>query len=405
MPERKKADLKIFGKGAVLILSFDIAPYLVGGIGTVSLEHIRQYRERGYEVVVLGPQAPGVPFPVQGVHYYGLPVRGNLRKLVLAFLRLPFVLLRHKPTLIVAIQGTYAGLLALLARALTRRPYFVLAHGNEFIRFRRQPFVRAALNGVYSNSNGVFANSWYTRSRLIEFGVEAGKIDVIYCGVDTGRYRPVDSASAVDVRRKYGVGAEDFLLVSFSRLDARKGHIPTLKALKRLAAAQNGRQSNSHRAVRYLIGGKGPHQPAIENEIHREGLANNVKLIGFVSGEEVPALLTDADVFIMPSVYLENEGSVEGFGIVFLEAAACRTCSIGGNTGGIADAIVDGETGFLVDGTDVAAIASRIEKLIEEPETGRRLSENAYLRVIGEFIWRYIVDREIGFINERLGSE
>lgn len=384
-------------KVAVLIMSFDIAPYTPGGIGTVSLEHVRFYKKKGFDVCVLGPKKSNIVFPVTGIQYFGLPLKGNLRKLFLCCFHLPFILIKYRIAFVVAIQGTYAGILASLIKILFRIPFFVLAHGNDFIRFQKSALIKFLLKKIFCYSNCVFSNSKFIKTKLIQFGVSESKIETIFCGVDTEAFQLADSREIARFYKKFGISDDDFLLITVSRLDKRKGHIETLKAIKHIK--DNSPEVGER--IRYIIVGNGPNLSSIAAEISTNKLSRQVELAGYIKSEELAIYLSAADAFIMPNKYLENDGSIEGFGIVFLEAAACGTCSIGGKSGGTSDAIVDGKTGFLVDGNDPLCIAEKIELLATDPTLRERLSNTAHERARKDFGWDRILHNELRIIDKK----
>jgi len=116
----------------------------------------------------------------------------------------------------------------------------------------------------------------------------------------------------------------------------------------------------------YVIAGKGPERSRLETVIERLGLTKEVSFGGAVSEEEKSELYKESDFFLLPSVFDEEDGSIEGYGIVFIEAYAYGLPVLSGNTGGMVEAVVDGVTGYHCDGS-IEDIADKIKKITEAP--------------------------------------
>jgi phosphatidylinositol alpha-1,6-mannosyltransferase len=133
--------------------------------------------------------------------------------------------------------------------------------------------------------------------------------------------------------------------------------------------------------VRYVVAGAGPEEPRLRDLAREVGCAAHVRFIGSVSGEDLEALYAACDIFVMPSRALAQRDGVEGFGIVFLEAGACAKPVVGGRSGGISDAVLDGVTGLLVDPTDAAELEAVLIRLLDDPVEARRLGAQGRQRV------------------------
>jgi phosphatidylinositol alpha-1,6-mannosyltransferase len=118
-----------------------------------------------------------------------------------------------------------------------------------------------------------------------------------------------------------------------------------------------------------------------------------------VPDEDLPDLYAISDVFVMPSREILEENDVEGFGVVFLEANACGKPTIGGQSGGVQDAVVDGITGLLVDPNNPEELANALARLLTDHELAKRLGEQGRLRVVHEFNWAKVGDRVHVILN------
>ena len=139
--------------------------------------------------------------------------------------------------------------------------------------------------------------------------------------------------------------------------------------------------------LRYVLVGYGPYREDLERAASELGIASHVLFAGKVPHEELLDYFAVSDVFVMPSHVNEAQCDVEGFGIVFLEANACGKPVVGGRSGGIPDAIVEGETGLLVDPLSPQAVADALGRLLDDPALARRLGEQGRTRALQDFAW------------------
>ena len=195
-------------------------------------------------------------------------------------------------------------------------------------------------------------------------------------GVDAERFQPNIDPTAV--RKSLGLDGRRVLL-TVARLDDYKGIDTVIQALPTIRE----RFPN----VLYLVVGEGKDRPALERLAQELDLTEHVRFAGYIRDEDLPAVYNACDFFVMVSRALTEEESMEGFGIVFLEAAACCKASIGGRSGGIPDAVVDGKTGMLVDPLSIDAVAEAIVHLLAHPEEADRMGRQGRQRVLAELQW------------------
>jgi phosphatidylinositol alpha-1,6-mannosyltransferase len=143
----------------------------------------------------------------------------------------------------------------------------------------------------------------------------------------------------------------------------------------------------------YLIVGSGPAKPMLEELTFSMGLHGNVLFLENVGDAELPSIYGMCDVFVMPSRADLGACDVEGFGLVYLEANACGKPVIAGRSGGVADAVVDGETGILVPPDSPEALAESICRVLTHKEYAERLGQQGRERAILEFSWDAVADR------------
>ncbi len=152
--------------------------------------------------------------------------------------------------------------------------------------------------------------------------------------------------------------------------------------------------------VIYLIAGDGEKRETIREIIKKKNLENRIKMLGRVSDKELKILYNTADVYAKPNIKVE--GTMEGFGMVVLEAASCRLPVVAARLEGLKDAIQDGENGFLVEPNDVNGFAKKIEYLLNDNEFRRSFGEKAREYTQKNFAWNKIVRKYLEEIKKLL---
>ncbi|RMH64302.1 MAG: glycosyltransferase family 1 protein [Calditrichaeota bacterium] len=256
-------------------------------------------------------------------------------------------------------------------------------HGLEVTR-RMNGLKRRWLRRTLLNSHRVIAVSRFTRqAAVIGYRLPDGLCRVLPNGVDTERFRPGMDVRAL--RERYGLDEDNKVILTLARVIRRKGHDYVIRALPPLVKKYPG--------LRYII--CGPGDEAFIKELKRiiaeRHLQNHVLFTGYVASAELPLFYNLADVYIMPS--REIEGDTEGFGITYLEANACEKPVIGGASGGVSDAIHDGETGFLVPPTDVNAIREKLDLLLSDANLAAQMGRNGREKIIREYTWRALAGK------------
>lgn len=217
------------------------------------------------------------------------------------------------------------------------------------------------------NTDKVVTVSSFTQNELINRGVPEDRIQVITNGVDLSRFQPGQKDARL--LSKYNLTGKKVLL-TVGRLEARKGQDKVIASLPMILQELGD--------VYYWVVGQGSYREKLERLAQKMGVRDRVIFAGRVDGEDLPRFYRSCDVFIMPNRTLPS-GETEGFGLVFLEANACAKPVIGGRAGGVPDAVVDGETGLLVDGTSVGEIAASVVRLLTTPELASSMGESGLL--------------------------
>jgi phosphatidyl-myo-inositol dimannoside synthase len=281
------------------------------------------------------------------------------------------------------------GHVGLLARRALGLPFIMFAHGNEILTLRKSEWPRPL--AAVRSASAVLANSRYTAALLHDLGVTPARVRVVHPGCDTDRFRP-NAAEAAAQRRRLGIEPDSFMLLTVANLVERKGHDMVLRAVAKL-------RHTIPRLV-YAIAGEGPHDAALQRLAGELGVTECVRFLGRIQAHDLPGLYAACNLFVMPARLRDSDNDVEGFGIVYVEASACERPVLGGRSGGVEDAIVDGKTGLLVDPLDVDGIAATIERLWRDPELRARLGTAGRRRAMAELTWQHFAERVCTAVHE-----
>lgn len=354
----------------VLLVTPDFPPGL-GGVQ--SLLHRITAAMPNADVTVLTPDAPGAaawdraaPVRVRRVRAPAGPAK--LRSA--AFNARGLLALRGLRPDVVLGGHVVVSPLALAAARRYRVPLVLYAYGKEVLG--RPGLAAWALR----RSAAAVAVSRFTRGLLLEAVGDRPHppVHVIYPGVEIPAGPPPERPD---------LAHRPFTMVTVGRLrDRYKGHDVVLEALPRVLERLPD--------ARWVVIGDGRQRAELEERAARLGVAHAVSFLGAVPDAEKDARLREADVFVMPARYPEGEVAVEGFAIVYLEAAAWGVPAIAGDVGGPREAVVDGETGLLVDPESPERVAEAILALAQDPARTRRLGAQARRRAESEFTWQHV---------------
>ena len=257
------------------------------------------------------------------------------------------------------------------------RPYAVVGHGAEVAIPGRLPGLRRLLRGVLDPAAGVIAAGGYPARECERALGRSLRAFVIPPGVDVGRFRPASRPERDRWRDRLGLRPEIPTVVSVSRLVPRKG-MDTLVQAAALLAAEG-------RDLQVVIAGDGRDRVRLQRLAGRT--AAPVRLLGRLGDDDLAALVGCADVFAMLCRARWRGMEQEGFGIVFLEAAAAGVPQVAGRSGGAHEAVADGETGIVLDPATPAAAAAAIDALLSD--SGRRAEMGAAARQRAETAFSY----------------
>lgn len=280
-----------------------------------------------------------------------------------------------------------ASLVPLKWRYGSRLRIISYGHGEEITACRASRQLRWIMKQAHQAVDLMLVNSRYTAGVIAPF-IDAAKVRVVNPGVEM---REFDDAPELGRRWRDQHGLTDRLIVlTVGRLDPRKNHAAVIEAVARLA--------NRFPALTYVVAGQGRELPALRELAARRGVEQRVIFAGAVDAPTKLALYGGCDVFAMPAI--RDGTDVEGFGMVFLEAAACGKPSVAGREGGQAEAVIDGVTGFTVDGTDAPAVTRALESLLSDAALRARMGD-AGREHARQFDWPAVVQRIVELVEDQ----
>ena len=286
----------------------------------------------------------------------------------------------------VVIYGASAplGLITPVLRKAGVRRAIAITHGHE-AGWAALPVARQLLRRIGNETDVMTYLGEYFRVRVAGAlsPQAAARMARLHPGVDAGTFRPDQAARRV-IRDRHGLGDRP-VVVCVSRLVARKGQDTLLRAWPAVIEKVPD-------AV-LLIAGRGPYAKTLRQLAEQAGVAGSVIFTGPVPQDELAAHYAAGDVFSMPCRTRRGGLDVEGLGIVYLEASATGLPVVGGDSGGAPDAILEGETGYVVGGRDVKALSERLTALLQDPAGAKAMGEKGRAWVERDWNWDLIASR------------
>jgi phosphatidylinositol alpha-1,6-mannosyltransferase len=269
--------------------------------------------------------------------------------------------------------------LGLVGPRLRSAPYVVVVHGAEITVPGQLPGTRHLAATVLRHAAGLVAAGEYPARQAAHAAGRPVPALVLPPGVDPGRFRPLEPAARRATRERLGLDPDAPLVVGVSRLVPRKGFDAVIDAAGGLPG------------VHVAIAGAGRDRARLERRARP--LGGRVHFLGRVPDDDLPAVYACADVFAMLCHDRWGGLEAEGFGIVFVEAAACGVPAVAGRSGGSHEAVVDGETGVVVEGRDVDGARRAIAALLADDATRARMGATARARAAGELSYDVLAAR------------
>ena len=365
-------------KRPILLITNDLGPHL-GGIETFLLGLLGELK--GEEIIIYtSKQSGSEDFDLALAKKTGVKILRDRAKILLP-----------TPRVVRNIRGVIkefnceiawfgaAAPLALMAQKLKKygiNRTIAITHGHE-VWWAKLPFFRRAMRSIGNGCDVVTYLGSYTRDAIEGALGEHPELVQIAPGIALDVFTP--GPKPADLVERYRIKNVPTILC-VGRLVKRKGQDKLIKALPEI----KGEFPN----VRLLLVGEGPLRKKLSKLVKKLQLEDNVIFTGRVSYEELPKYFRVGDIFAMPARTRNFGLEVEGLGIVYLEASATGLPVIVGSSGGAPDALIQGETGYVVDGRNVEEIARQISYLIRDPESAKRLGAKGRDWIESKWSWQ-----------------
>jgi len=262
------------------------------------------------------------------------------------------------------------GTIALIQKILLRKPYVVILHGMDFALARRNPWKRALTKKILRQALIVVTNSEALRNEVRGFASPTQQVVVYPC-----LHR--DLLDVAETSQQKSLSPEESItFLTVARLVPRKGHLHVLEALSML-------REHGLRPFRYLIIGDGPMYRELQDHVRSLGLQGSVAFMRDADDRQLLDAYRRADIFVMPTTKIGRD--IEGFGTVYVEAAAFGIPSVASDLPGVNEAVVNEETGLLVPSSAPNDLSLAMERLMVDDELRQRLGANARARALATF--------------------
>lgn len=270
------------------------------------------------------------------------------------------------------------------AHRLLNLPYLLYVNGGDLLRERAKSsnfFKRSSAREMFRSSAGVVATSdWVanlSRSLMEEIGVrEIPPVATIPLGTDPAQFRP--GAESGVLRRSWNISASAPLLLTVARLVPHKGQDTMLRALAQL--------HQEFPDLYYVMVGHGHYEGELRSLAAKLGIATRVIFAGALSESQLPEAYATSTIYVGPS-RVDEAINAEGFGIAFVEASASGIPVVAGDSGGVRSAVRDGETGILVQPSDVGAYVVAIRKLLRNEALRKKMGAAGRAAVETHYNW------------------
>jgi phosphatidylinositol alpha-1,6-mannosyltransferase len=289
--------------------------------------------------------------------------------------------LAHSPPAIIGIISKY----------ILGIPYVIMGHGSEFLldNILRKYYIRQA----YNRSHVFFVNSNYTRELAKNYGISKKHIEVIHLGGDVDFYNP-DKYDAQILKNKMDLN-DKFIVLTVGSITERKDHKTVILAIQQL--------KEKYHNIHYVIVGSGPLLASLQKYVQDLKLNEYISFAGKVDQNDLPLYYSMCDVFVLNSTIGQN-GDVEGFGIVLVEAGLMNKPVIGTKNSGIEEVIHEGENGILVEMNNPSQTASAIELFVNDPQFANRIGNNGRQLALEIFTFDATAKKTLQVILDSLNS-
>jgi len=317
------------------------------------------------------------PSHLQGICYGG-SIISNMRANPLLWLELPFFVLSYFYTAlrlsaesdIIHAHWVLSGALAVAVKKVTGKPVVLTVHGSDLNARPGNRLASMAYSWIFNSSDLVIAVSNKLRDGILPLVKDRSKVLVVRNCVDLSKFKPEEK----------GRKDEGKTILFVGRLTRDKGVGYLVEAFGAVVGA--------HPDAKLVLAGDGPMKAELVKMAEEAGLESKVEFLGFVSHDMLPDLYRNAAVLVLPSLS-------EGFPLSLVEAMSCGLPAVATRVGGVPEAIVEGETGLLVEPGDVRGLSEALRRVLADGALRRRMSEAARGRVVSEFALSLAADRMV----------
>ena len=280
------------------------------------------------------------------------------------------------------VRPFYEGIIPAILRRLhpSKAKLIVYVHGEELNVASTSGLLKAITLFVLKSADLVIVNSQNTAS-MVDQTVKLKNMSVIHPGVKVTDYH-FDARICAEKRQALGVSKETVLVFSVARMEQRKNHAGVIRAV--------ARGLGEGLPIMLVMASEGPEYQALVDLTQELKLEEHVRFLGRIDESEKKLLFASADIHMMPSI--QSGPMIEGFGIVFLEAAAACTASIAGNSGGQSEAVRHQTTGFVVDGENQDELYQALRDLCTDVSLREKMAK-ASLAFASQHDWQNVVER------------
>lgn len=282
------------------------------------------------------------------------------------------------------------GYAAILMKKFLKVPYLLFSHGTDLIAGTATPWKRKMVTLVSRHAEQIIFNSESLRDRYLRVLVQFEKKSMVLYPCPEPIFLHSPTREEINtLRRQYALEGKQTLL-SVSRLDEGKGFLHMIRYMPKIL-------EQVPNLVWFIIG-DGIKKNSIIESLQKNNLQNIVRFIGEIPHDQLPKFFYTADAFVL--LAHPDEGREEGLGLVFLEASAAGMPIVAGRSGGVPEAVLDQETGLIVEATNEKEVVSAVLKVLKDREYARRLGMNARDRMIRDFSW----SKQIALLDPWIGD-
>lgn len=343
-------------------------PPTPGGVSTFSSGIVESLREKGHDVIVIyDSSVVKKKDRIENVHYF-FNVDIVYLKVLIKIFHVLWACMFFKPDIVFCTEWKAYGIGAHIAKKLFNIKYFIQVHGTEIFTLKSRSFEFILAKRILNYAEKIFPNSGYTAQLLTRFGCNVRKIFIFHPGIYD-----------LKAKQKSNKHTDEIVIFTAARLIYRKGIDLCIKALSKI----------SYNNWKYYIAGDGPYEKELKTLTQKLNLDKKIIFLGDVANKDINIYFAFCDIFLLTS-RLTN--SLESFGIVYLEANIQGKPVIASAVGGVSDAVVDSETGFLIKENNIEQLKEKIELLMEDEKLRNELGQKGRDRAVKKFLWENHID-------------